>query len=119
MLFDGINDANSGMIERRSRTSFAQEALHGRGVRLAGVLKELQRHPASQPDILGFIHLTQPAASQLPQDAIVSDSFVDHRDRSGVLLRRLAIRVSVADDSDTSRASGKGPTRAVCHSERG
>src|SRR5208283_1392926 len=78
MLFDGINGANSGMIERRSRTSFAQKALHGRGVRLAGILKELQRHAASQPSVLGFIHHTHPAASQLPQDAIVPNSFVDH-----------------------------------------
>src|ERR1039457_2129550 len=48
---------------------------------------ELERHAASQCEVLGFIHHTHSAFAQLGDDAVMSDGCADHRASISILNR--------------------------------
>jgi hypothetical protein len=73
LLADVVNRANIRMIQGRSGLRFALKS--GQRLPIPGNFcgKELERHEATQPRILGFVDDTHPATPEFFQDAIVRD----------------------------------------------
>ena len=81
MLLNGVNGADAGMVESRSRTSFTQKTVEGRFVAGGGLLKELQSHAAAEFRVFGLVNQSHAPGAQLAQDSIMQDCLVDHRAR--------------------------------------
>ena len=79
VFFDGVDGANSGMVQGGGGTRLAQEALDGRGVFGAAILQEFQRDAPAQSGVFGFVDEAHAAAAKLAKNAIVTDRLVDHR----------------------------------------
>jgi hypothetical protein len=66
------------MVQRRGGPSFAAEALERLPVVGYVVGKELKGDKAAETCVLGLIHHTHPAATELLDDAVVRDGLADH-----------------------------------------
>src|SRR5882724_12043346 len=75
---DLMNRADVGMIERGRSKCFALKSLPRSGIVLHIRGKKFQRDMPMQLKVFGFIHHTDPATTELLQDAIVRDGFPDH-----------------------------------------
>jgi hypothetical protein len=78
VLLDVVDGTDVGMIESGGRASFALEALER--LRILGhiVGKKFERDEAAEAGVLGFVHHTHAAATQLFLDTVVGDGLVDH-----------------------------------------
>ncbi len=77
VLLDGVNRADSGMVQRRGGTRLALEALERRSVlsKLGG--QELQRDAAAEARVLRFVHDAHPAASETAHDRVMGNALPD------------------------------------------
>jgi len=78
MLSDLVNRANTGMIQGRSGTGFAPEPLQSVGVGNYFVRKKFEGNEAPKFHVLGLVHDTHPAATQLLEDPVVRDDLTNH-----------------------------------------
>ena len=81
-----LNGADVGMIQRRSRTRFAAEALQRSRITRHIVRQELERDEASQARVLGLVDDTHAATAELFDNAIVRDRGVDHLEGAGRMM---------------------------------
>jgi secreted protein with Ig-like and vWFA domain len=79
---DVINDANVGVVERGSGTSFSAETLQRLGIASHVVGQELKGDEAAELGVLSLIDHTHPTAAQLVNDATARDALADHRRES-------------------------------------
>jgi len=78
VLFDGVNDANAGMIERGGGASFAEEAFKRLRI-AAGIFgEEFQRDAPAKLGVLSFVDDTHASAAKFAEDTVVGDCFVKH-----------------------------------------
>src|SRR5271157_3649167 len=78
LLVNVVDGADVGMVQRRGGASFAPEALQRLPVVSQIVGKELEGDEAAKTGVLGLIHHTHPAATELLDDAVVRDGCADH-----------------------------------------
>src|SRR2546425_1728892 len=78
MLSDLVNRANTGMIQSRSGTGFAPEPLQRLGVGNYFLRKKFESNEAPEFHVLGLVHDTHPATTQLLEDPVVRDDLADH-----------------------------------------
>ena len=78
VLFDRVNGADAGMIQRRCRARFAQKALQRLRVAMRIFGQEFQGHAPPEFCVLGFIHHAHAAAAQFAEDAVMRNGFVEH-----------------------------------------
>src|SRR5271155_1744750 len=66
------------MVQRRGGAGLKQKPVQG--ILIAGELRrqELQRHTASQIEILRFVNNPHPAAAELAGDAVMRDGLANH-----------------------------------------
>src|SRR5712672_1467971 len=78
VITDFIDGANVRMIERGRGAGFTAEPFQR--LRLAGHFfgKEFERDEPSELSVLGFVHHTHAAATQLFDDVVVRDSLANH-----------------------------------------
>jgi len=77
VLLDRIDRADVRVIEGRGGTRLALEPLQGGGVLLEILGQELERHPASEPRVLGLVHDAHPTAAELTSHTVVGDAVSD------------------------------------------
>src|SRR5882762_2232918 len=73
-----MDRADVGMIERGRSKCFALKSLPRSGIVLHIRGKKFQRDMPMQLKVLGFVHHTHTAATELLQDSIVRDGLADH-----------------------------------------
>ena len=73
-----VNRADVWMVQSRCSTRFSFEPLQGLAVLCQFLGQELQGHEAAQLDVLGLIHHTHAATTELLQDAVVGNGFANH-----------------------------------------
>jgi len=78
-LGDLINRADIGVIQSRSGTGLASEALQNPRVVGDQLREKLQRDETTEFSVLGLVDHTHPAAAQLLDNAVVRDGLTDHR----------------------------------------
>src|SRR6266478_3420724 len=78
---DLIDGADVGMIKRGRGPGFTLETVECAGVFLRLWRQELEGDPASEVQVLGFVHYAHAAAAQLREHAIVRDGLPDHGER--------------------------------------
>jgi len=89
MLFDGVDGADSGMIEGGGGTGFAEEAFEGLSVATCLFREEFEGHVAAELGILGFIDHAHAPTANFAEDFVMSDGFVDHGvSEEGILMVR-------------------------------
>ncbi len=71
MLLDGVNGADVGMIQCRSGSGLALEALHSSRILGKFGRKKLKSNASTEPDILGFVNHAHSAAAEFAENAIV------------------------------------------------
>ena len=74
-----VNRANVGMVESGGRLRFPLKARQRLGIAGYFLRQELERHKAMQPGVFGLVDNAHPAAAKLFHDAVVGNSFADHR----------------------------------------
>src|ERR1700687_297864 len=77
-----INGADMRMIQRRSCSRFAAEALNSRMVLGKALGKKFQADVAAETNVLGLIHDPHSASAQLFQNAVMGDGSPGHRKES-------------------------------------
>ena len=83
MFTDFVDGADVGVIQRGSRSCFAQKTLEGLLIARHVSGKKLQRDVAAERRVFGPVDHTHPAAAQLLDDAVVRDGLTNHlRQRS-------------------------------------
>ena len=70
------------MIQRRGGARLALESLQGLVIVRKTFGQKLERHHPAEPGVLGLIHDTHPAATELLENATVGNRFADHGSRS-------------------------------------
>src|SRR2546426_10767963 len=78
IVFQGVNRADVGMVQRRSGARFEQEAVERGGITGKFRRKKLEGHTTAEGQVLGFVDHAHPAAAQLTDDAVVRDGLADH-----------------------------------------
>src|SRR5690349_11563991 len=78
-LVDFIDRADVRMIQSRRRTSLATKAFEALQIVSYFFGQELQGHKSAKASVLGLIHNTHAAATELLHDPVVRDSLADHR----------------------------------------
>ena len=78
VLVDVVDGADVGVIQERPGASAAFESRDRDGVLRDGGGKELQRDRSSQSRVFRTVHDSHPAATQLLDDAVVTDRLTDH-----------------------------------------
>ena len=77
-LADVVDDADMGMIQRRSGFGLRQEPLPASRIVRHFDRQELDRRLSVETCVLGEKHLTHPACAKLGGDAVVPDRLADH-----------------------------------------
>ena len=77
-LADFVNGANIRVIQGRSGPRLPAEALQRLGITSQILGQKLQRNKPPQLGVLGLIHDSHPAATELLDDAIMRDGLADH-----------------------------------------
>jgi hypothetical protein len=80
LLADVMNRADVGVIQRRCGLGFALKTSERLWVSGNLLRQKLESDKAVQPHVLGLVHDTHPAATQLLDDAVVRDGLADHAD---------------------------------------
>ena len=78
VLFDGVDGANAGMVERGCGAGFAQEAFERSRVALVFFGKKFESDAAAELGVLGFVDDAHAAAAELAEDSVMGDGLVDH-----------------------------------------
>src|SRR3981081_4293115 len=78
MLFDGMNGANAGMIERGGGAGFAEEAFERLRIAVRVLREEFQSDAAAELGVFGFVDDAHAAAAKLAEDFVMGDGFVEH-----------------------------------------
>src|SRR5947207_2882916 len=78
VLSDFVDGADIGMVQRRSSTGFAAEALQSLRVFRDIIGQELERDKTTEGDIFGLVNDTHPATAEFLDDAVVRDGLADH-----------------------------------------
>jgi hypothetical protein len=78
IVFNRVNGADVGMIQRRCGASFEHETLKRSGIPGKILRQKLQGHAAAESQVLGFVDNAHPAAAQLAGDFVVRDGLADH-----------------------------------------
>ena len=78
VFFDGVNDANAGMIQRRGGAGFAEEAFERLRIAARVFREKLQGDAAAEFDVFGFVDDAHAAAADLAEDFVVSNGLVEH-----------------------------------------
>ena len=77
VLFDRVNRANVGMIQRGRCPRFALKAFQQLRVLRHFGRQEFQRHAASEPRILRFVDDAHPATTQLARDFVMRNALTE------------------------------------------
>src|SRR5215475_5709859 len=83
VVADFVNGADVGVIERRSRLSFAFEAGESFGVPAKLIGHELQCDRTAKTSVFGFVNHAHATTTELLDDSIVGDGLSDQRRRFG------------------------------------
>ncbi len=78
MLFDGMNGANAGMIERGGGAGFAEEAFERLRIAVCVFRKKFQGDAAAEFGVFGFVDDAHAAAAKFAEDFVMGDGFVEH-----------------------------------------
>ena len=78
VFFDGVNDANAGMIERGGSAGFTEEAFESLRIAVGVLREEFQGYAAAEFGVFSFVDNAHPALTKLAEDAVVGDGFVEH-----------------------------------------
>ncbi len=76
MFSDFVGGADIWMVEGRGGASFALKALEAHGIIGKFVRQEFQSDEAAEFEILGLVHHTHAAGSELLDDPVVRDDLV-------------------------------------------
>src|SRR6266851_1928148 len=71
LLANVVNRADVGMVKSRSRTSLATKTFEGLRIVSYFFWQELQRHESAEACVLGLVHNTHTAATELFDNAVV------------------------------------------------
>jgi len=78
VFFDGVNDANTGMIERGGGAGFAEEAFERLWIAVGGFREKFQGDTAAEFGVFGFVDDAHASTAKLAEDFVVGDGLIEH-----------------------------------------
>jgi len=78
VLFDGVNGANAGMVQRRGGARFANEVLERRGVLVGLGGQKFKSDAAAQPGVLRLVDHTHASTADFAENLIMRDELAFH-----------------------------------------
>jgi hypothetical protein len=104
VVFNAVNCANVGMVQKGSGSGLAFEALEGFGI--AGQIfgDEFEGDMPPQLKIFGLIHYTHATTTELPNDAVVGYSLADHEKTKPPTAVMLGPRATAVNRGQRSKA---------------